>query len=639
MRTKIMLLILLFLSSETRSEDKKRVLAIYNFTNYDKVRLEEKVRGVKDAVRDLKSIYRDLEFDIVFYKTKNDSTIPKKVRNHLKKGSTILILGSDSSKLFESLKKEYPSYIPIISQAGTASLLDNSGLNVFTTSSTSIEKSNQINWLIETYKYKGALFVIDSIKNSAYGTEVKDIFIKDHPFKGATVDARELKTINCKDKLVIFRNKDDIIKNNSLSCDIYLLQGSREALFSSNRIFSSSSRIPGASRIHESSDYTSAYNSMKERVLVALKSISLSFSPVLIRRDIIDALKDTNKENPYVGEYSIAFKQIGDGSAYYNQYIELGMYNKYITRIDKKHLLSKIQMPLGFDPKKQSKKDPIPVVFVDFNIKKIEATGIKPDLINITSYLRLYSTSKEIDFSDIIIPTAITDSIVYSLSNKRTYEKKDIKHYSTMYKLSFDTKVDSDMFYFPFDTQEMNVLMEPKNFNDKKFFIQPVSMSDSDIVINDPNWDISSIEGVSLSQNIKVRPTPNITEDRAEIISVPLVGFKVELKRKNEWATVLKFAGPIAAILFLVLMSFFFLNRQQLSEKITIVVSGLLAIISIYFIFSILINIESFVVFDLLFILSVLFCVFVLVFEMYYANKGERENRAVADSERNTLLN
>lgn len=119
------------------------------------------------------------------------------------------------------------------------------------------------------------------------------------------------------------------------------------------------------------------------------------------------------------------------------------------------------------------------------------------------------------------------------------------------------------------------------------------------------NWALTEIYHISHNNNIGILPNKSITR-KTELISIPAVGFNIEIERKHGLSTLLKFLGPVILILLLVFVAFFSLKEDKFSEKINILVSGLLAIVSIYFIFTMTINIEQFVLVDGIFVMTIL---------------------------------
>ncbi|WP_457754016.1 hypothetical protein, partial [Thermococcus sp.] len=101
------------------------------------------------------------------------------------------------------------------------------------------------------------------------------------------------------------------------------------------------------------------------------------------------------------------------------------------------------------------------------------------------------------------------------------------------------------------------------------------------------------------------------------------VGYDIIIKRKHGISTLLKFMVPVILIIFLVIFSSISLKVDNFSEKNSVMVSGLLGVISIYFIFSVIINIEQFVLVDGLFILSIFLIITIISVEMLILGKGE----------------
>ncbi|GAB6041685.1 hypothetical protein JCM17961_23600 [Endothiovibrio diazotrophicus] len=574
--------------------------------------LGEKSAGLSDAISFLSGKYKEIEFvSVVIGKGDDLRSVRDKVKRIVERGNIVLVLGSDNSSVFAELGKVYPRNVPVISMVGTIDLLVKSGLHVFTTSSTTIEKAKQVLWLAGLNGY-GKIVHIYENKNP-YGEEIVSLLrgkVDVVNYSGGGVG-------DCSGVLVITDSPSYLVNMKSVGCDAYSYRGVDYSLRAKNKIFSSSSRIPGVRSIGKSSYYSSSYNSIVERVVSSFRDIDDLLVSPLLARDVISSLEKMDEGDPYIGKYSIAYGRIGSSHAYYNRYVDLGYFKKYITRLDNQYLLFESQMPT-----QNVSLDKIPTVFIDIKIKQYDIDGIQSKRASLEMYFSMYSIDDDVGIDDFALPMISKDDMVFSLVKSESYMNDGVRFYNKMYKLSVVLGIDSDLFMFPFDSQILRIVFEPANFSKKPFFIQPMAGVTSPVPVQDPNWRIVGVEGISLSNNISVTPSRSVRK-KGEIVSVPQVGFDVNIERKHGISTLLKFMGPVLLILSLVLISSFGLRRDHFSEKNSIMVSGLLGIISIYFIFSVIIDIEQFVVIDGLFVFSILFTISVLALEIFLTGKGE----------------
>lgn len=428
------------------------ILVVTDLSRYNDYEYKEKHQAITDAINKLNAKYESINFnriEITNEKTLSEykNEISKKISN-----KTILILDVDNSSTFATIYPAYPGNIAIISSIGTTDLLVKSNLNIFTTSSTSIEKSSEVEWLIKLNNYRNIYFDIEPKDN--YGNEV---------VKNLTTTSAQIKNgIDCNTSLVITKKTTTEFDYRKNRCDIYWHVGTETPINYKGRIYSSSSRIPGVRTSQAPSGYTAMFNSIYERIMVALKDCNLNQSTSRIRSDIILNLRKTNIDNPYIGTYIAVFDRIKKSNAYYNRYIESGYFKKYITRIDNYINLAESQTL-------NKKNSSAPTLYLNFNLKNFSVDGIQSKKVYIEGFLSLYTTDSDISINDISIPLVDEKAISSTLIKSEEIHSGRLTFKNKLYKIKLSLDIDSDLFEFPFDRQNIELYFEPSNFSKNHF--------------------------------------------------------------------------------------------------------------------------------------------------------------------------
>jgi len=174
-------------------------------------------------------------------------------------------------------------------------------------------------------------------------------------------------------------------------------------------------------------------------------------------------------------------------------------------------------------------------------------------------------------------------------------------------------KIDSNLFTFPFDKQVVGLKFAPNNFANKPFYIEPTAhfaLSKEDFGV----WKVTDIFPSYSTVYINTRISHDeVNNTSPNIVSFPVVSIKILIERHKGWLTVTKFILPTLLIFVLALSAFFFLKSQHLDSKVDILINCLLGFISVYFIFSLLANIEELIVMDYVYFFFILSGVVMIV--------------------------
>lgn len=300
---------------------------------------------------------------------------------------------------------------------------------------------------------------------------------------------------------------------------------------------------------------------------------------------------------------------------YYNG-IYPWLVNRYLIKVknNKRELFEKQVICLYVDPSNRYECNKVvPVVYIEPFIRKINILSLSTDkaVIEMVVKLRYLKTSNN-NFEigkNIDISTSVEFVGERSISQISAREYKD--YIEKLYDVRLIAPVRGNLFSFPFNKAWIDIEFFPKNFKENPFLIQILSsyepFESQNISSNwkITNWFSSSSKKVLISENI------------------PYIGyryyFSIQLERLNPYQILFKYFAPALIITLVGLIAAYYIIRYGRShiDFIDILNGVILGIISIYFIFSLLVSISNLIFMDVVFFILVLFMSIILVYAIF----------------------
>jgi len=350
--------------------------------------------------------------------------------------------------------------------------------------------------------------------------------------------------------------------------------------------------------------YEETYNKFLTQIDLVLDSIKgdLHQDPVVkvphFRKYIVDRLQHTTRKSPYFNTQTnsiIMFKE-KDGY-FYNNIYEDNLYLMYLTRLDgMRQRLDKRQTFLtGNNPN-------IPVMYADIDVKNLVVKDLNASSVYVELLIRTVSSS-DLSLIDIIDLNSIKDSTYLSkseiLTNDIVKDKHGNKFYKKTYRIQDSFPVSSNLLNFPFDKQDVKIKMVSKY--DKITGIKPIIQV---FPINKSqkftDWKINKI-GLVNTKEFVVFPESSITNDVSLEIH-PINELTITIERTGRYLLVLKYTAPMLMFIFLMIYTMFKLYYKITQDGETSVFTNtMVGIMNVYFIFSLLININKIIWFDIFF--------------------------------------
>jgi hypothetical protein len=350
--------------------------------------------------------------------------------------------------------------------------------------------------------------------------------------------------------------------------------------------------------------YEETYNKFLTQIDLVLDSIKgdLHQDPVVkvphFRKYIVDRLQHTTRKSPYFNTQTnsiIMFKE-KDGY-FYNNIYEDNLYLMYLTRLDgmRQRLDNRQTFLTGNNPN-------IPVMYADIDVKNLVVKDLNASSVYVELLIRTVSSS-DLSLIDIIDLNSIKDSTYLSkseiLTNDIVKDKHGNKFYKKTYRIQDSFPVSSNLLNFPFDKQDVKIKMVSKY--DKITGIKPIIQV---FPINKSqkftDWKINKI-GLVNTKEFVVFPESSITNDVSLEIH-PINELTITIERTGRYLLVLKYTAPMLMFIFLMIYTMFKLYYKITQDGETSVFTNtMVGIMNVYFIFSLLININKIIWFDIFF--------------------------------------
>ncbi|BCD67490.1 hypothetical protein [Nitratiruptor sp. YY09-18] len=651
------LLILLLITISVYADEYKKVLVI---TNYNPFRADTEAfkKGLDDVKKEIERKYPKIKvvYTNIFIDRKNKKLIEKDI-NKLEKilnDKFLFIVAPGISKAFGTVAPCLPKDTPIITASSAIDELQKFKGNIFSTSDLPrYSKAKDIYKLKKIIKYKRIINVYDKQPGS-YPIYILKAFAKDNPdIKIININLTSINkgfldkygndalfyisangTKSCK---IIFDRLNFIIKNleflynKKYNISYYLSYFSTIYSYKNDKkVFSSSSITSNKKNIFEYEylrplkykneklikRYDQAFRWYYPKILLGLRGLeNFDLDINVLHRIIIDNLKKTNIYNPFVDKrtryiYAFEKKDYNGREIYFNAIRKYNILKNYLYILSSgQKLLNPIQIFNDFK---------YHTIYVTPQIKKLkiltlDATKAKVDLV-----IRAASINKNFEFGkSILMKSAKKDDFDIKLlsSSKITFLNTPL--YYKVYNIHLMININSDLFKFPYDKQIINIPFYPNNFSKDHYVIQMINDKNQyDATISD-NWFIDKHFPTYSRQIYKVE---NGLDKKLKVLLTDINYFTLQIKRKDPLQIILKYFLPAIILLFMAIFIGYFIFKKYSQNHIAIISDVLLGIISIYFIYSLLIQIETLIIMDLVFYV-IIFMVILLIISIFILEK------------------
>lgn len=299
------------------------------------------------------------------------------------------------------------------------------------------------------------------------------------------------------------------------------------------------------------------------------------------------------------------------------------MYIKYYNPTSKKEYYYPIQyIFLG----KKQKPKAIPTLSVEGKINKISILNLSTETASIDMYLILKYISKignkKLDFNypndlKILSKDMYIKKSEYSLI--KTYEKKidNFIFKYKIYRIKIFVPVINNLFFFPYDKFYLKLEVANDNFTKKPYFL---SINNFYYKIKNSNLQPINLFSTYSEKIVYIEPdTPLI---------IPKNIILLELKRKNAIFVIIKYLLPAIVIMMIGLYIGYMIIRYDIEHDSKGIVSDtILGVISIYFVFSLLISIKKLVLMDIIFYFMISILSILLIIIFYKIKKSNLKNK------------
>lgn len=672
-----MLLLLLPVAGHAKSDiHKPIVLIVQGKKDYENTIKREAYDNVMQIFQ---SRHVDIEFvnRVIDFYDKNDTSRTKiNLHQFIQENKNIVyivFMPGDTSK-YNQIIDYLPQKIPIITSIGTAKSLDKPNIWVTTLSSLAKGKAIAIERLMEMEK-KDEIIVLYDEGIDTYTNEIlqhleKELNVPCTPIKYLRgVDINNTQKLKENNKLILlvsensdhamedFENfKKNIYPNINHENDILLLKNKkkdkRKIYIENSKIFDIIYEIPGYNpdlrlpiyqEAEDTCDYIKEYD--KNTCLkiygnayirpytylnLGLSTQDITFNNTIsgetnitkIRENIYNNISNRKKTNIYFHKDTNAlakFKQ--SGNFYYSALIESNITNYYIVRLDNKNdgFLHYNQISNGNADRNSS----LSTIYLDMQVSNLIVENLSATSAYIEGKLRVITTKKQFDLDKRYRINSINSvlkksEIIFVKENKKMVDGMEV--YEKFYTFKGNFNINNHLFYFPFDKQKIYISFTPKDTNASHDGYLMHLQEPYKEKIDFDKWYIDDIIPFLSTEIIMFNK--NAIEQSSSLSYKPISNFEITIHRKTAIGFMMKFIFPIMIILVLVVCTQIYLHKKcDLRVGISIYISSFAGIISIYFIFNLLIDIESLIGFDFVFLSFLSVPIGLMIYNIYRYNK------------------
>ncbi len=637
--------------------------------DYEKIIKQE---AYDNVIQIFESKHNDIEFasKVIHFDDTNDgnktrTNLSQFIEENKKNLAYIIFVPGDTSK-YKKIKDYLPERIPIITSIGTVKVLDKKNIWVTTTSSLARGKAIAIEKLMQMGNKNELIALYDETDTiDTYTNEVlqnlEDMnvsvsrigYTKKKKIKSSKKLQEKNKLIllvsKSKDKTKgIFKNfQDKIYSDTNPENDILLLKHKEEdntnIFLKKSKIYGLRYEIPGynpdlrlplyqeVENICDNQKAVSKHMCLKIYGIEYIKLhtyLNLAFSTNItknnelsiaeMRENIHNNIINHNKTNTYYSDKTnTLYKFKKSGNFYYSALIESNITNYYIVRLDNKNdgFLHYNQISNS----EESGKKSLSTVYLDMKLSNLIVENLSASSAYIEGFIRILTAKKQFNLNE-IYRINFTDNVLKKSEIMFVKENQKVidgmKMYEKFYTFRGNFNINNNLFNFPLDKQKIYISFTPRDNGDSNdnYLMHLQEQGKKKIYFD--KWYIEEIKPF-LSKEIMMFKDSAI-ELNSSISYKPVSNFEIIIHRKMATGFLMKFIFPIFIILALALGTQLRLHkRHDLGVAISIYISAFAGIISIYFIFNLLIDIESLIGFDFAFLFFLSVPVGLMIYNIY----------------------
>jgi len=608
--------------------------------------------GMEKAIDDINSIekkFKLLWFNLDFKKINDPIYITKKrkeLKNLIKehKEKLVMIKAGSNSKTFAAIADILPENIPLLAASASVSVLRKyNGSVVFSTASLPVwTRSASMYKIIKLLSLQKIIAVKLNDKpqpyskvvlegvTSYYGVDAESVRLKDLNETYLLQHKRDLFMLYIDSSSKARKMYEKISSFGVKGLNFFSVYSTSLATKGENRLFSDSSSISKYKNVYFYpylgqkvlnlcsydvkcvSDYDNVwkvyYNSLLMIKPIEEKNINK------IRKKIYNKLKSYEK-NYYIEpmtQYVRKFekRRIGDLVIYFNSAYR-DVVDRYLFLYNKNKNLYEYQIPQNDI---RNKEVPIiPVVYITTYVNNIDVLNLNASKAKVFLVVKLKS-KKNVDLGKDItfnVDTDYADSLNINLVKS---EKKD-GFYLKTYFVDYVVEAYNDLYYFPFDKIVLNIEYVIKNFDKNPLILQTIDIDKSITSKVSSDWDV-----------LKFYPSyyQKFFYSDVKPFKIYRQFFTIILKRNNQAEVLIKYFLPALMVLLIISFIAYVIMKKRMEEKVEIMIDGLLALISIYFIYSLLVSFKRFILMDMVFFVMffiVMVYIVSIVVKRYYLKR------------------
>jgi len=635
-----------------------------------------KRKAYNNVMKIFESKYDDLQFvskTIQFDKKDTNRTrenLEQFIKDHKKNLVYVVFLPFDTSK-YNKIKKYLPEKIPIITSIGSVESLKKTNTWVTTTSSLTIGKAIAIKKLMQIEKKDELIALFDSNdSNDTYTKEILEdlnktisVIVRKIDYNGKI--KKEYKNIlQEKNKLILLVSKsstdtkrifnkfiDKIYRTLDYKNDILLLKIKKEDIQDINltkgKIFKLTYAIPGYNpdsrlplykKVEDMCNKIGKIEKIDKHMCLKIYGdeyihlhtfLNLALSSQKENDNIESNISKTrdkiqnniikhNEANTYYDEGTNALEMFKKSKNFhYSALIESGLSKYYIVRLDKNNNGFLHYNQISNSDENGTKS--LSTVYLDMKLSNLIVDSLSASNAYIEGDIRILTTKEKFDLNKMyrmnsLDSTLQKSQITFVKKSNQTIDDKLM--YEIFYTFKGNFSINNDLFNFPLDKQKIYISFTPKNMDDiNESYLMHLQEQDKK-TLNFDKWYIEKIKPF-LSEEIMMFKNSAI-EQNSSVSYKPVSNFEITIQRKTAIGFIVKFIVPIAIIIFLLVSTQRELRRRRdLGIAISIYISAFAGIISIYFIFNLLIDIESLIGFDFVFLTFLAIPVGLMVYNIF----------------------
>ena len=647
-------------------------------TNYDEK--DASFEFVKKAEEQINKTKKNIIWFNINYSQITDERykeiVRKKIKNILQEKNIIAVVDGSTSRAAEITLDLFPKDMPIIADSSSPYVLTKfKGDQIFSISSIPyLSRGRSIYLLTKLLNKKNIVFILDE-ETSPYSKVIYYSLLK--RLKKDKIKLKEYSLQEFKEKNIIkkYGNKAlyviGIDSSSKIADFIYNVLDKEKgldafAIYYSSKKFKKikNTRVFGVIfhngknpnfleyKCLNNVDINNSYNLYKYFSVYRLYNSKINFIKSLINEKVLEQnttyqiRKIINKKLPIYSKkvfvdtecsnYLFLFKKYNpfyfnirdkNISLYFNSILskDVGLRNMYIKYYNPE-LKKEYYYPIQYIfLEKEQRPKAIPTLSIEGKINKISILNLSTETASIDMYLILKYISKignkKLDFNypndlKILSKDMYIKKSEYSLI--KTYEKKvdNFIFKYKIYRIKIFVPVINNLFFFPYDKFYLKLEIANDNFTKKPYFL---SINNFDYKIKSSNLQPINLFSTYSEKIVYIEPDTPLIMPKNTIL--------LKLKRKNAIFVIIKYLLPAIVIMMIGLYIGYMIIKFDIEHDSKGILSDtILGVISIYFVFSLLISIKQLVLMDIIFYFMISILSILLVIIFYKIKKSNLKN-------------